>query len=151
MGASISKLDTSALLNSLVPQKVPETKFGTHVFKGVAAQPYLEKYGLDASVLDTPDWIKNSNLDKVRFLFTYSLLYHPIDFNYDISYVVFFRRSLLRSSTGPALMAPLSTATGSSRWAQRACVMARVHRCSRASASSTNTATWSGTSRASCC
>jgi len=65
MGTSISKIDTTALLNSLTAQKVSETKFGTQVFKGVSAEPYLQKYGLDASVLDTPDWIKNSNLDKV--------------------------------------------------------------------------------------
>lgn len=68
MGATVSKYDTSALLNSFVSQKVPETKYGTHVFKGTVAQPYLEKYGLDATVLETPDWIKNSNLDKVIML-----------------------------------------------------------------------------------
>ena len=39
--------------------------FGAHVFKGAAAEPYLEKVGLTKTVLDTPAWTTNGNADKV--------------------------------------------------------------------------------------
>ena len=39
--------------------------FGAHVFKGAAAEPYLEKVGLTKAVLDSPAWTTNGNADKV--------------------------------------------------------------------------------------
>jgi len=39
--------------------------YGTHVFKGDVAAPYLTKAGLPADVLDTPHWTSNGNADKV--------------------------------------------------------------------------------------
>jgi hypothetical protein len=38
--------------------------FGKHVFAGAVAKEYLEKHGLDASVIKNPTWVK-TNADTV--------------------------------------------------------------------------------------
>ena len=38
--------------------------FGEHCFKGVVAEPYLQKHGLTAATLDDPSWTKRDH-DKV--------------------------------------------------------------------------------------
>ncbi len=42
-------------------------KFGTHLFKGATAAPYMKKHGLSVSVLDSHEWVTNGNIDKVNF------------------------------------------------------------------------------------
>lgn len=39
--------------------------YGSHMFWGVHAAPYLQAEGLDANTLESPDWTWNGKADKV--------------------------------------------------------------------------------------
>lgn len=39
--------------------------YGTHLFKGATASPYLQKHNLPANTLETPKWTTDGNADKV--------------------------------------------------------------------------------------
>jgi glutamine synthetase len=52
-------------IRTLMHPKVDYSKYGTHLFKGHTAAPYLRRYGLSPSVLDGHEWVTNGNIDKV--------------------------------------------------------------------------------------
>jgi hypothetical protein len=39
--------------------------YGSHLFKGAVAAPYLERHGLANNALDNPSWTTNGDADKV--------------------------------------------------------------------------------------
>lgn len=41
-------------------------EYGTHLFKGAVAAPYLEKAGLPKNTLESNAWTTNGNADKVK-------------------------------------------------------------------------------------
>lgn len=54
--------------------KIPNTEsYGLYLFKGVVAAPYLERQGLPADTLNSPDWATNGNADKVKNNFILSI------------------------------------------------------------------------------
>jgi len=87
---SISKIFT-------VKDVIPNTKdYGTFLFKGVVAAPYLEKHGLPADTLETGAWATNGNVDKVYFKRIIHFIVMYIGRNPSISYFSYFDLILIR-------------------------------------------------------
>ena len=87
---SISKIFT-------VKDVIPNTKdYGTFLFKGVVAAPYLEKHGLPADTLETGAWATNGNVDKVFLKRIIHFIVVYIGRNPSISYFSYFNLILTR-------------------------------------------------------
>lgn len=64
MDVNVIKRGFSKIFN--VKDVIPNTQdYGTFLFKGVIAAPYLERQGLPVDTLENGAWATNGNADKV--------------------------------------------------------------------------------------